>query len=55
VKIRYKLLEISACMSCWQYDAEGQACDHKGGRHIDNDAVIPDWCPLPDAKETDHD
>lgn len=52
MKIKRKLLDISACISCWRYDEEWQRCDTKYGKYIDDPSNIPDWCPLPDAKET---
>jgi len=56
-----KLLEIDSCFDCKHYGAYSNFCLHPeiGERKIDNVLTtcieIPEWCPLEDAEERQHD
>ena len=45
-----KILKIDACNECFHKNRHGN-CTYDGVREIEDDNVIPDWCPLEDAPE----
>ena len=49
-----RLLTIDDCSDCIHFSAD-VTCDLSGGRTVDDDCGIPDWCPLPEAEEVSDD
>jgi len=63
---KFKIPVIHACYQCYPYyrhqsEIRGHHCMHPenmtpaniDGKEIDDFLDIPDWCPLPDAKEAE--
>jgi len=47
-----RLLRIDDCSDCAHFSAN-VTCDLSGGREVDGDCDIPDWCPLEEASDDD--
>ena len=44
-----RLLRIDDCSDCAHFSAN-VTCDLSGGREVDGDCDIPDWCPLEEER-----